>query len=79
VQRAWEAVLREAERSARFRAVVEGAARRVLAAKRRWPAMRTRFAPLPSEATVNRLRQKGWLFDEGLRLAGNATAARASG
>jgi beta-N-acetylhexosaminidase len=75
VQRAWDAVLREAERSSRFRAKVELAARRVLSAKKRWPAMKTRFASAPGEATVNRLRQKMWLFDEELRLATNARAA----
>jgi beta-N-acetylhexosaminidase len=77
VERAWEAVLREAERDRRFRATVETAARRVLAAKRRWPAMRARIAPPPGDAVVNRLRQKIWLFEEAVRLETNTRAARA--
>ncbi len=39
VHRAYEAILKEAERSSRFRTKVETAAKRILAAKRRWPAL----------------------------------------
>ena len=58
VHRAYEAILKEAERSRRFRTKVETAAQRILAAKRRWPALTARMAAAPSEAAVNRLRQK---------------------
>jgi beta-N-acetylhexosaminidase len=75
VLRAYEAILREAERSSRFRAKVETAAQRILAAKKRWPALRGKMAPAPGEASVNRLRQKMWLFGEEVRLATNAKAA----
>jgi len=79
VHRAYEAILKEAERSSRFRTKVETAARRILAAKRRWPAMSKQMAAAPGEATVNRLRQNLWEFSEELRLTTNARAAKASG
>jgi beta-N-acetylhexosaminidase len=72
VERAFEAVVKEAERSSRFRQKVEIAARRVIAAKRRWPSVKARMAPAPTEAAVNRLRQKLWEFQEEVRLAGAA-------
>ena len=75
VHRAWEAILREAERSARFRKKVESAARRILAVKKRWPALRAKMPGAPSEAAIDRLRQKLWIFDEELRLAANEKAA----
>jgi beta-N-acetylhexosaminidase len=77
VQRAWEAVLKEAERNARFRKVVETAARRIMTAKKRWPALSAKMAPAPSEAVVNRLRQKLWEFEEAVRLAADQRAAGA--
>jgi beta-N-acetylhexosaminidase len=72
VQRAWEAILKEAERSSRFRTKVEAAAKRILAVKRRWPALTARMAPVPSKSTVNRLRQNLWTFSEEVRLTANA-------
>ena len=72
VHRAYEAILKEAERSSRFRAKVETAAQRILTAKRRWPALTSRMAVAPSEAKVNRLRQNIWEFSEHVRLATNA-------
>ena len=72
VHRACEAILKEAERNPRFRTKVETAARRILAAKRRWPALTARIAAPPSEAAVKRLRQKAWLFSEEVRLTTNA-------
>jgi beta-N-acetylhexosaminidase len=77
VHRAYEAILKEAERSTHFRAKVETAAQRILTAKRRWPALTKRMVAAPSEATVNRLRQKIWAFSEEVRLTTNALAARA--
>ncbi|MGC2208576.1 MAG: beta-N-acetylhexosaminidase [Candidatus Korobacteraceae bacterium] len=79
VHRAYAAILKEAERSSRFRAKVETAAKRILAAKKRWPALTGKMAAAPSEAVVNRLRQKIWLFGEEVRLATNAQAAEAMG
>lgn len=75
VHRAYEAVLKEAERSRRFRTKVETAARRILRAKQRWPALTKRMAAAPSEATVHRLRQQLWVFHEEVRLTTNALAA----
>ncbi len=72
VHRAYEAILKEAERSTRFRNKVETAAKRILAAKKRWPALTRRMPAPPSEVTVNRLRQKLWEFGEEVRLTTNA-------
>jgi beta-N-acetylhexosaminidase len=72
VHRAYEAILKEAERSSRFRTKVETAAKRILAAKKRWPAMTKRMAAAPTDATVNRLRQRLWAFGEEVRLTANA-------
>ncbi len=72
VHRAYEAILKKAERSSRFRTKVESAAQRILAAKRRWPALTRRMATSPGDATVNRLREKLWEFSEELRLTTNA-------
>jgi beta-N-acetylhexosaminidase len=79
VQRAYEAILKEAERSARFRTKLETAALRILKAKKRWPALTRRMAAAPSEATINRLRQKIWLFSEEVRLTTNAKSVTALG
>jgi beta-N-acetylhexosaminidase len=76
VQRAYEAILKEAERSTRFRTKVETAAQRIMTAKRRWPALTKRMATAPSEAMVNRLRQKIWEFSEEVRLATNAKGSK---
>ena len=56
VRRAWEAVLREAERDPRFARIVRQAARRVLARKRRTQELRG-FAPAPDGKKVKRLRK----------------------
>jgi beta-N-acetylhexosaminidase len=77
VHRAYESILKEAERSSRFRMKVETAAARILAAKRRWPALTRRMATAPGETTVNRLREKIWEFSEELRLTTNAEVAKA--
>ena len=77
VHRAWEAILKEAERSSRFRTKLETAAKRILTAKRRWPALTAKMPPTPSEATVNHLHQKIWEFSEEIRLTMNPDAAAA--
>lgn len=79
VHRAYEAILKEAERSSRFRKKVETAAQRILKAKKRWPGLTKRMTAAPSEATVNRLRQKIWEFSEEVRLTTNAKSAKATG
>jgi beta-N-acetylhexosaminidase len=77
VHRAYESILKEAERSMRFREKVENAARRILGAKRHWKALTAKMAAAPSETTVNRLRQKLWAFGEEVRLTSNARLASA--
>jgi beta-N-acetylhexosaminidase len=57
VRRAYEAVVRTAERDRKFRQQVQKAARRVLRYKARSAALR-RPAPRPTEATVARLRDE---------------------
>jgi beta-N-acetylhexosaminidase len=78
VHRAHQAVLKEAERSSRFRAKVETAAQRILRAKQRWPAVTKRMAAAPTDAAVNRLRQQLWEFSEQVRLTANALQAAPS-
>lgn len=56
VWRGYEAVLREAEKDRRFAAHVEQAAKRVLALKRRSPALRG-FAREPRERVISKLKQ----------------------
>ena len=79
VHRAYEAILKEAERSSRFRAKVEAAAQRILRAKTRWPGLTKKMVAAPTEAGVNRLRQRLWEFSEEVRLTTNAMAAKATG
>lgn len=75
VSRAYEAVLREAERDRRFRALVETAAKRILAYKKRSAALKRKMAPVPDQKTIDRLRQKNWTFTEEVRLAANRRLA----
>ena len=75
VQRAFEAILKEALRSSRFRTKVETAAKRILAAKGRWPALTQPMVSAPTDAKVNRLRQKLWEFGEEVRLTTIARSA----
>jgi beta-N-acetylhexosaminidase len=79
VHRAYDAILKEAERSRRFRLKVETAALRILRAKQHWPALTKRMAAAPNEATVSRLREQLWEFSEEVRLTANALAATAPG
>ena len=79
VYRAFEAVLKEAERSSRFRTKLELAARRILMAKKRWPALIAKMAPTPSDVVVNHLRQKIWEFSEEIRLTIDAEVTAALG
>ena len=74
VSRAYNAVLREAERNARFRKQVETAARRILNFKRKSPEVNRRMPAAPSELAVTRLRQRLWAFSEELRATAIAEA-----
>jgi len=76
VRRCYEAVLRQAERDVRFRRRVEQAARRVLAFKRKSPALNRRFPAPPSDAAVDRLRRRIWLLGEQLRAAAGSPENR---
>jgi len=75
VSRAYEAVLHEAERDRRFRALVETAAIRIISFKKRSPAMKRKMAPAPDQKTIDKLRQKNWTFTEEVRLAANRRLA----
>lgn len=65
----YNAVVSEAEKSKAFRKLVETAARRVLAYKKRSAALKRRFPAPPTEKTIDRLRQKLWKFSEEIRVA----------
>jgi len=71
VNRSFEAVLREAERDRRFREIVQKAAKRILAFKKRSPELKRKMAPLPTQNVIDKLRRKNWLFTEEVRLAAN--------
>jgi beta-N-acetylhexosaminidase len=75
VNRAYEAVLHEAERDRRFRALVETAAKRIIAFKKRSPELRRKMFPAPTQETIDKLRQKNWTFTEEVRLAANRRLA----
>ncbi|HYE26551.1 MAG TPA: beta-N-acetylhexosaminidase [Clostridia bacterium] len=74
VFRTYSAVLREAERNAKFRKQVETAARRILNFKRKSPEVNRRMPAAPSELAVTRLRQRIWQFSEELRATAIAEA-----
>lgn len=65
IVRAYEAMVREAERDRAFRRRVEDVSRRVLAFKKKWKA---KSAPLPTTAKIERLKRQLWEFGEEVRL-----------
>ena len=70
ITRGYEALVREAERDARFRTRVAEAARRVQKLKKSMLASpRFRKAPSPSPHKVERLSRALWEFGEEVRLA----------
>jgi beta-N-acetylhexosaminidase len=69
VTRSYEAVLRLAEKNARFRQTVETAGRRILAFKKKSPALNRRPIPAPTDAKIDKLRRKLWTLSEEIRLA----------
>jgi len=66
VVRAYEAMIRQAERDRAFRRRVEDSARRVLAFKAKWKA---RNSPAPTQTKVERMERRLWEFGEQVRLA----------
>jgi beta-N-acetylhexosaminidase len=75
VNRSFEAVLREAERDRRFREIVQKAAKRILAFKKRSPELKRRMSSVPTEKIISKLRRKNWMFTEEVRLATNRMMA----
>ncbi len=75
VTRAYEAVLLEAERDKKFRKLVEAAAKKIVAYKKRSPELKRKMAPPPDEKCIDKLRRKNWLFSEEVRLATNRRMA----
>jgi beta-N-acetylhexosaminidase len=75
VDRAYEAVLHEAERDRRFRTLVQTAAKRIIAYKKRSPELKRKMAPVPTDAIIDTLRRKNWTFTEEVRLAKNRQLA----
>jgi beta-N-acetylhexosaminidase len=67
VERAFEALVRESERDARFRRRVRESAKRVAEFKWRSPELRGRTAA-PSQELIQRLRTQLWEFSEQVRL-----------
>jgi beta-N-acetylhexosaminidase len=77
ILRAYEALVREAERDAKFARHVRESARRVLAFKKKLFTRKSaagRRTPAPTSARVEKLRRQLWEFSEEIRLA---TLARA--
>ncbi len=73
VVRAYEAVLREAERDRRFAKLVAEKARRVLSFKKRARELK-RHVPAPTAASVDKLRREIWELSEEARLVRAANA-----
>ncbi len=67
VGRSYEAVLRAAERDRKFAHSVQDRARRILAFKRKSPALRRRVSP-PSQQVIDRLQRALWELNEEARL-----------
>jgi beta-N-acetylhexosaminidase len=80
IERAFETMVREAERDARFRRRVLESAKRLAAFKRKSAALKHR-TPAPSPETISRLSTQLWEFSEQIRLrqliAGAAAGAGA--
>jgi beta-N-acetylhexosaminidase len=69
VWRAFEAVLRHAERGEPFAASIAAKAKRVSAFKARSAAVRAKFAPVPNQSKVEAWRVRVWEFSEAVRLS----------
>jgi beta-N-acetylhexosaminidase len=69
VWRAYEAVLKRAERDARVATLIAAKARRVVEFKTKSPEVGARMAAAPTDKTVAVLRRRVWEFTEELRLS----------
>lgn len=67
VERAWKALIREAERDGRFARRVQDSAKRVIAFKTKWKELRRRVPP-PTAQKLQKLSRTLWEFTEQLRL-----------
>jgi beta-N-acetylhexosaminidase len=67
VWQAFEAVYKEAETDKKFAKLIAEKARRVLAAKKKSRALRSRMTAAPTQKTVDKLRRNVWEFSEELR------------
>jgi beta-N-acetylhexosaminidase len=78
VWRAFEAVFKQAESNKKFARLVSEKCKRVLLAKKKSPALKSRMPPAPTQKTVDRLRREIWEFSEEVRactLASNEVLA----
>jgi len=66
IVRAYEAMIRQAERDRRFAGRVQESSRRVLAFKKKW---KPRRVPAPTVAVTEKLSRQLWEFGEEIRLA----------
>jgi beta-glucosidase-like glycosyl hydrolase len=76
IEQAYETMLRQAERDARFRRRVLEARKKVAALKKKSKALRRR-PPAPSPQKISRLSTQLWEFSEQVRLQALSLAARA--
>lgn len=68
VRRAFEAVLKQAEKDKKFARMVAEKSRRVLAMKKKSKAITAKMAPVPTQKTVEQLTRKIWKFSEQVRM-----------
>ena len=75
VWRAFEAVLKRAERDKPFAASIVSKAKRVIAFKARSAEVRAKFSTVPTQTKVETLRRRVWEFSEEVRLSTPMTSA----
>ena len=68
VWRAYEAVFKRAESTAKFANLIVSKAKRVSAFKRKSPELNARMSPAPTQKKVDALRRKVWEFTEEIRM-----------
>jgi beta-N-acetylhexosaminidase len=68
VWRAFEAVYKQAESDKKFARLVGEKSKKVLAAKKKSRALKSRLAPAPTQRTVDKLRRSLWEFSEEVRM-----------
>jgi beta-N-acetylhexosaminidase len=68
VWRAFEAVYKQAESDKTFARLIVEKSRRVLAAKKKSPALQARMAAAPTQKTVDKLKRTIWEFSEEVRM-----------